>query len=488
MNSSPQNELTRPNGRGIFNAIDTAPFDSSKESWNRWHIAALWSGSIISVSTYTIGGLLVTTMGLSIIEVFIVLLFTSCLTLLVQGLCANPGIRYGILSSIFMRASFGVIGAKIPVITCAIVSSGFVGMHALFGGHALNILMNSYVPSWTSMGKLSELFSFFLFLCANFVFVMVGRQSIKYLEIIAAPMLLIVGIGLFFWSFSKVEDLSYFYNLASHGYDNISLSRLAKGCSLCCGLYCGSLALLVSDFSRYTNNQKEWVIGQAIGFPISLILFAGLGAFLTVFSKNTTYVDSYDIVHFIEHIDHSIWKIIALLSVLLATLSTNVVNLEFAICGFNGTSIKALQGTYCLLIVTILVVLFCSLELSHKIGLINSTLPLQNQLVHFLLLGADISTCILSIVLIDYYFTRKRYINIDELYHIQNTGNSAYHYPAIFTFALTTMLFLIASRFEPLRKLYENGWIINMLVATGIYSLLIGYEYLIASKREGACW
>nr|BFE96271.1 hypothetical protein GCM10020185_68070 [Pseudomonas brassicacearum subsp. brassicacearum] len=46
-----------------------------------------------------------------------------------------------------------------------------------------------------------------------------------------------------------------------------------------------TLSLNIPDFSRYAKSQKDQIVGQIIGLPLTMFLFASLGVVMTAASE-----------------------------------------------------------------------------------------------------------------------------------------------------------------------------------------------------------
>ena len=58
---------------------------------------------------------------------------------------------------------------------------------------------------WAALGGTGEVIGFFIFWVANIAVVIRGSESIKHLEALAAPLLLVVALGLIVWAMPKVS-------------------------------------------------------------------------------------------------------------------------------------------------------------------------------------------------------------------------------------------------------------------------------------------
>ena len=179
---------------------DIAPTRVAERTWTKWNVASLWVGMAICVPTYTLGGVLTAYFGLSVAEALWTILIANVVVLVPLTLNAYPGTKYGIPCPVVLRASFGIIGSNVPALIRAIVACGWFGVQTLFGGIAIHLLFSALIPGWWSLGGAGEVLGFFIFWVANVGIVIRGADAIKKLEALAAPLLLIVALGLIVWA------------------------------------------------------------------------------------------------------------------------------------------------------------------------------------------------------------------------------------------------------------------------------------------------
>jgi len=184
---------------------DIAPTRASQRTWSRWNVASLWVGMAICVPTYTLGGVLTAYFGLSVSEALWTILIANIIVLIPLTLNAFPGTRYGIPCPVVLRASFGIIGSNVPSLIRALVACGWFGVQTLFGGIAIHLLLSAIFDGWAALGGTGEVLGFFIFWVANLTVVIRGSESIKFLEALAAPLLLIVAFGLLVWALPKIR-------------------------------------------------------------------------------------------------------------------------------------------------------------------------------------------------------------------------------------------------------------------------------------------
>ena len=238
-----------------YNA-DIAPTRIAQRNWNQWHIAALWIGMAICVPTYTLGGVLTAYFGLSVMEALWTILIANVVILVPLTLNAFPGTKYGIPFPVMLRSSFGIIGSNVPALIRAMVACGWFGIQTLFGGIAVHLMMSALFEPWADLGSRGEVLGFFIFWVANVWVVIRGAESIKHLEVFAAPMLLLVGVGLIVWAWPQASVAELIAQPPSRPEGTSFFKYFFGGLTAMVGFW-ATLSLNIPDFSRFAKSQKD---------------------------------------------------------------------------------------------------------------------------------------------------------------------------------------------------------------------------------------
>ena len=246
---------------------DIAPTKVKERTWNKWNVASLWVGMAICVPTYTLGGVLTAYFGLSVTEALWTIFIANIVVLIPLTLNAYPGTRYGIPCPVVLRSSFGIVGSNVPALIRALVACGWFGVQTLFGGIAIHLLFSAISDDWAALGGTGEVLGFFIFWVANITVVIRGSESIKHLEALAAPLLLVVAIGLVFWALPKVSLGEVLATPATRPEGAPFAAYFLSALTAMVGFW-ATLSLNIPDFSRFANSQKSQIAGQIIGLPL----------------------------------------------------------------------------------------------------------------------------------------------------------------------------------------------------------------------------
>ncbi|MFT6913934.1 MAG: NCS1 family nucleobase:cation symporter-1 [Motiliproteus sp.] len=454
---------------------DIAPTQMKERTWSTWNVAALWVGMAICVPTYTLGGVLTAYFGLSVAEALITILVANIIVLIPLTLNAFPGTKYGIPFPVLLRSSFGILGSNIPCLIRALVACGWFGIQTMFGGVAIHILFSALIPGWENMGSSGEVVGFFMFLVMNLMIVIKGAESIKILETLSAPLLLAVSIGLMMWATPQISITELLATPANRPEEASFWGYFFAGLTAMVGFW-ATLSLNIPDFSRYAKSQKDQITGQIIGLPLTMFFFASLGVILTAASSTLVGETISDPVNLIGKIDSPFWVVIAMVMIIIATLSTNTAaNIVSPTNDFQNIAPKRINQTRGALLTGLFGIVLMAWELLKKLGLIESDVSLEAMYTGWLLGYSSLLGPIAGIMIVDYFLIKRQELDLPELY--KTDGLYAGFNPAgLIAFAIPVALTVFAITTGSLSWFYQYGWF------TG--SLLGGLIYWVAARKQ----
>lgn len=479
---------------------DLAPTPAASRTWNLWHFAALWVGMAVCIPTYTLAAGLID-QGMSWKEALACVALGNTIVLLPMVLNAHPGTRYGIPFPILARASFGVLGANVPALLRALVACGWFGIQTWIGGQALWQLLVAAAPGvepvLSSAGfkdaigiQPGELLGFLVFWAVNLYFIVRGTESIKFLESWAAPFLLVMGLALLGWAYSRAGGFGQMLSQPSK-LDGNFWGVFAPGLTAMVGFW-ATLSLNIPDFTRYARSQRDQALGQAIGLPGTMILFAFIGIAVTSATPLIFGETIWDPVKLLGKVGGAAAMALAMLGLSVATLSTNlaanVVSPANDFSNLAPTKISYKMGGVITAVVGALILPWKLIESSK--GYIFVWLVGYSAL-----LGP-----IAGIMIADYFLLRRRHLEVDDLYK----RGGIYEYSGGFNWRALVALGIAAGLNLPgflaeavpqikdsipqaLRTLYTYAWFVGVIVGGGIYCALMAGQVPAAgtTSRDG---
>lgn len=327
---------------------DLAPVTKENRTWDWVHIAALWVGMVVCIPTFMLASSLIGS-GMSVIEAVVTVFLGNVIVLLPMLLVGHAGTKYGIPFPVLLRSSFGTVGAMLPATLRGLVACGWFGIQTWIGGLAVYTVLNILTNGWI-VGDVMPFFGFdiaqllcFLgFWAVQLVFIHYGTESLRWLETIAAPFLLLMGLVLLFWAIKAVGGVEPILSQPSafiEGGEKEGQFWQVFWPSLTAMVgFWATLCLNIPDFTRYAKNQKNQILGQVIGLPIPMALFAFIGsavASATFIVYGETIWNPVDLAGKFGGMTSAI----ALIVLVVATLSTNLAaNVVAPANGFSSLS------------------------------------------------------------------------------------------------------------------------------------------------------
>ncbi|MDD2056951.1 NCS1 family nucleobase:cation symporter-1 [Pseudomonas sp. GD03860] len=449
---------------------DIAPTKVHDRTWNKWHITALWVGMSICVPTYTLGGVLTAYFGLTVGEALLAILLANTVVLIPLTLNAFPGTKYGIPFPVLLRSSFGIIGSNVPCLIRALVACGWFGIQTMFGGLAIHLFLGSLSADWKALGGTGEVIGFMLFWCLNLWVVLRGAESIKWLETLSAPLLVLVGAGLLVWALPNVSISELMAQPPKRPEGASVYGYFFAGLTAMVGFW-ATLSLNIPDFSRYAKSQKDQILGQIFGLPLTMFLFAALGVVLTAASTSLVGETVSDPVNLIGHIQSPMWVALAMALIIIATLSTNTAaNIVSPTNDFQNLAPKWIGRTTAVLLTGLVGLLLMGHELLKKLGWIVSDVSLESVYSNWLLGYSSLLGPIAGIMVVDYFLIRRQTLDLAGLY--RDDVYPAWNVAGFIAFGVPVALTLLSLQSQAFSWFYDFGWFTGSALGGLIYYAL----------------
>ncbi len=408
--------MTEARDPALWNA-DLGPTPPEQRTWSTWNIAALWVGMAICIPTYTLASSLVDS-GWPWQAAVGAVVLGNLVVLVPIALNSHAGTRYGVPFPVLVRAAFGVRGAQVPSLLRSIVACGWFGIQTWIGGWAIFKLIEALWPGIATLPavlpeglglRTGEAVCFLLFWALNVAIVMRGMDSIKFLETWGSPFLLAVGAALFAWAWWRAGGLwPMLQNPAPKPGATVAVGSLfGAGLTSAVGFW-GTMALSIPDFSRYARSQRDQVRGQALGLPVTMAVFAFIGAAVTnatvvIFGERIA-----DPVLLLSRVGGPATVVIAMLGLSIATLTTNIAaNVVAPANGFSALAPGRISFRTGALITAVIGILMLPWKLYNDAAAYIFTWLLG----YGALLGP-----VAGIMIADYFLVRRMRLDVDALY------------------------------------------------------------------------
>ena len=302
---------------------DLAPTPLSRRTWSTYHIAALWIGMSVVITTYTLASGMMQ-QGMTWLQAMVTILLGNTIVLVPMILNAHAGTKYGVSFPVLCRASFGVMGANVPAMLRALVACGWFGIQTWIGGLALNTLITAAWPGWDALPG-NIWIAFAIFWLVQVAIIVRGLEGIKHLESWSAPLLLAGGALLLLWAARRGGGLGHVLNESSRlQIAHVPFWQLFPAALTANVGYWATLSLNIPDFTRYARSQRSQALGQALGLPATMTAFAFIGVAVTSATIVIYGEAIWDPVALIARIGSPPVIILGAVIVLIAQLTTNM--------------------------------------------------------------------------------------------------------------------------------------------------------------------
>ena len=449
----------------IYNE-DLAPVPVAQRNWTTYNYAALWISMAHCIPTYMLASGLISS-GMNWWQALVTILLGNTIVLVPILLNSHPGTKYGIPFPVFARAAYGTAGSNLPAIMRAIVACGWFGIQAWIGGQAFHIFFSSFIPGWNGLlgGAIgghtpTEWLSFLVFWSMNIFVIYRGMDLLRHVENWAAPFVLIMTAILLAWILYQAGGVGFLLNepgkFQTFGeFFPIFVPSLTAMIG-----FWATLSLNMPDFTRFGKSQREQVVGQTVALPTTMVIFAAMGILITsaavvVFPHAKT-DELWDPVKLVGQFSQPIVVAISMFTIVIATLSVNIAaNVVSPANDFANALPRFISFRTGGLITGIIGILMQPWKLlADPSGYIFSWL-----LGYSGGLGS-----IAGVLIADYWFIRKKDLNLGDLYRTGGTY-AGWNWRAVAATLLGCFFAWIGLIIPTLRPLYDYAWFVGFGVA-----------------------
>ncbi|MEO5510576.1 MAG: NCS1 family nucleobase:cation symporter-1 [Longimicrobiales bacterium] len=457
---------------------DLAPTAPENRTWSTWHIAALWIGMSVVITTYTLASGLMS-QGMNWYQALVTILLGNTIVLIPMMLNAHAGTKYGISFPVLCRASFGVRGANIPALLRAAVACGWFGIQTWIGGLALNALLTAAIPAWGSLPQ-SHWIAFGAFWLMQVAIIIRGTEGIKKLESWSAPILLLGGLMLLIWAVRAGGGignvLTESRKLQSGNTHFWTIFPAALTASIG---YWATLSLNIPDFTRYAQSQRSQMLGQAIGLPFTMTAFAFIGVAVTAATMVVFGKAIWDPVELIARIGSPTVIIAGAFVILIAQLTTNMAaNVVSPANDFSNLSPRRISYVTGGLITAVIGVLIMPWKLYGDAAAYIFT---------WLIGYSSLMGALAGILISDYWVLRRQKLSVPDLFRLEGryTYRGGYNWAAIVALVLAMLPVLpgfVRAATVPggqvgnpniLDQLYTYAWFVTFALSFVLYYALM---------------
>lgn len=451
---------------------DLAPIPRERRTWGTYNYAALWIAMSVNIPTYMLASAMIAG-GMNWKEAICTVFLGNMIVLIPMLLNAHAGAEYGIPFPVFARSSFGVLGANVPAVLRALVACGWFGIQTWIGGEAINTLLAAVMPGWNQ-----PWLCFLGFWLLNLAVILRGIETIRFLQGVTAPALLVLGIAMLGWAFTKAGGLGPMLSAPSqfHSFSEFFAFFIPSLTGVVA--FWATVALNIPDFTRYAKGQREQMVGQALGLPTAMTFYSFIGIAVTSATVIVFGHAIWDPVVVLSHLGNPIAVVVAMLALLLATLNVNVAaNVVSPANDFSNLYPRKISFK-----VGGVITCFIGLLMQPWRWLSSHGSYVMGWLVGY----SSFLGPIAGVMIADYYLVRKRVIATDDLF--EHGGiyeyTRGFNWRAIGALAAGIVVALSGLEVPALHGLYPYAWFVGFAVSFFFYLLLMPRRQNASASHE----
>ncbi|KFX92799.1 hypothetical protein O988_07114 [Pseudogymnoascus sp. VKM F-3808] len=410
---------------------DLKPVEPARRQWGPWNYVGFWIADSFNINTWMIASTSVVS-GLSWWQAWLCVWIGYSIAAVFVFTTAHIGATYHIGFPVACRASFGIWGSLWPVLNRSAMASIWYGVQAWIGGQCVTLVITAIWPQYehlpnsmpASSGTTTKDFvSFFIFCLGSLPALYPHVHQIRHLFTAKAFIVPAAGIALFIWSLVRANGPGPIISQPNKMHDSALAWGIIKGIMASISNF-AALIINSLDFNRFARKPKDVQWSQLLTIPLGF----GLTCFIGIM------VSSSSVVIFGGE---PIWNPLELLtSFLKEGGSANRVGVFFIAAAFIlaqlGTNIAAnsvAAGTD----MTALLPRFMTIRrggfVCAAIGFAMcpwNLLSSSNNFTTYLSAYSVFLSSIAGVMVCDYYFVRRGYLEVRHLYSAKKT--SPYHY------------------------------------------------------------
>jgi len=455
---------------------DLAPVQVERRRWRTYNYAALWISMSVNIPTYMLASGMIAG-GMNWSQALFTVFLGNVLVLIPMLLNAHAGAQYGIPFPVFARASFGVLGANIPAILRALVACGWFGIQTWIGGEAINAMIVALAPGWAHFDY-GAAACFVLFWLLNVFVILRGIETIRFLQGISAPFLLLIGLALLLWARGKAGGFGPMLSTPSKfqtfgEFFDFFIPSLTGVVG-----FWATVSLNIPDFTRYARSQRDQMVGQALGLPATMTFYSFIGIAVTSATMIIFGEALWDPVKVLARLGNHWAVVLAMIALLMATLNVNVAaNVVSPANDFSNLSPRRISFRTGGLITAVVGLLMQPWRLLASYG---------SYIFSWLVGYSGFLGPLAGVLICDYFVVRKRILATEDLYYRggRYEYSGGFHWSAVAALAAGAGVAFVGLVVPRLRVLYNYAWFVGFLVSFVVYSLLANRAEVAAQPAD----
>ena len=469
---------------------DLVSVNPNYKVWNWKDLFSFWAVNIQSVIAFSLIASLYVVYNLNTFVVFFGTLIGSLLVYFLANLIGKPSQKYGLPFAVLLRTSLGFKGAQYFGFLRSLVGIFMFGVQTYFLSKAFTYLIRIFLFSFDSSILENNIFLIFILglnvidwisiiiaiLFQSFLFsigINLNKKIINYSAIIVYS-----GILFFFFVvlLNDVKSTSKAFVEVFNYKNLIDKNNIWPVITIAGTVFAYFSIILVNfgDFSRYVKNEKELKKGN-LSLILNLIVFSFFSVFIVIGSDvflNLKFLDLNSILtspnDIIGKFDNLTITIIALLFIIVASLSTNLVSnfipSQYSLINFIPNKLNLKSSSLIIGLLGFVVSIFW-LTIISKIGILS-----------FIDTFAAFFGPLFGVMIADYYLIKNKELSNNDIYSIDGEGmyiySGGWHLKGVYSLFIGFIFSASTIWNANLIFLQSYGWLIGAIIAWITYYLL----------------
>jgi nucleobase:cation symporter-1, NCS1 family len=457
-------EVQAVSNSSLYNK-DLAPVPSQRRTWGTYNYAALWIAMSVNIPTYLLASAMIAG-GMSWKQAIFTVFLGNVLVLIPMLLNAHAGAEYGIPFPVFARSAFGVLGANVPAMLRALVACGWFGIQTWIGGEAIYAMVVALAPESKNVTWGLPV-CFACFWALNLAVILRGIRTIRFLQGITAPFLLLIGLALLLWARQKAGGFGPMLATPSRFATFGEFFRFFIPSLTGVVAFWSTVALNIPDFTRYARGQRQQMVGQALGLPTTMTFYSFIGIAVTSATVVLFGQAIWDPVIVLSHLENPIAVVVAMVGLLLATLNVNVAaNVVSPANDFSNLWPRKISFRTGGLLTCLIGVALQPWKLLASYG---------NYVSGWLVGYSGLLGPVAGILICDYFVQRERILKTEDLYKRggRYEFSAGVNWRAILALVIGCAVAFVGLVYAPVRLLYDYAWFVGFGVSFLAYAALM---------------
>jgi NCS1 family nucleobase:cation symporter-1 len=338
------------------------------------------------------------------------------------------------------------------------------------GSLAIDAILGTLFPAWTTLTApflglaLKGWLSLALFWALHAWIVSHGVHRIRNFELIAGPLVIIVGVLATGWGLTVAHGLGPLFDQPSRLSGPHAWLTFCIGVTGMIGIW-STFAVNIPDLSRFVRSERDQVLGQLIGLPITAIVFTAMSVITTSATILVFGHPIWDPVQLLLALNQTWVLLLGGITIIIATLSVNVAaNIMPAAYDLVNLLPRRLNFQRASMLVLLLGLFYAPWLWFHNADSIFAVLGGIGGL-----LGP-----VTGIMLVDYYMIRRQNLSVQDLYRYQGAyrGRGGWNIAGVAAFLIGGGAALIGAVVPALHTMYAFSWFIGIVVGAAVYALM----------------